>query len=72
MKAHETDIDQTDCLTLLDFAENYQYVVQDEVQGYHWNKQQCTQHPVVLHHKNEKNELQCIPRMVWFQSEKKN
>ena len=33
---------------------------QFEVQGYHWNKQQCTLYPVVLYHKNEKNELQWI------------
>ena len=27
------------------------YVVQDEVQGYHWNKEQCTLHPVILYYK---------------------
>jgi len=30
------------CLLLLDFAEKYHYIVQDELQGYHWNKEQCT------------------------------
>ena len=70
LKAHKTDSDQIECLILLDFAENYHYVVQDDVQGYHWNKQQYTLHPVVLYHKNEKNELQCIPiclcQMTWI------
>ena len=60
LKVHKTDIDQTECLVLLDLAENYHCVVQYEVQGYHWNKQQCTLYPVVLYHKNEKNELQWI------------
>eukprot|EP00795_Rhopilema_esculentum_P007366 gene7366-13102_t len=26
---------------------------EDEVQGYHWNQQQCTLHPIVLYHKFE-------------------
>ena len=42
---------------LLDFADNYKYIVQDEVQGFHWNKDQCTLHPVVIYYKNEENEL---------------
>ena len=49
-----------ECLILLDLAENCHCVFQYEVQGYHWNKQQCTLYPVVLYHKNEKNELQWI------------
>lgn len=27
------------------------------MQGYHWNKEQCTLHPVVLYYKNSENEL---------------
>ena len=34
-----------------DFAENYSFVVQDEVQGYHWNSSQCTLHPTMIYHK---------------------
>jgi len=33
----------------LDFAENYQFTVQDEIQSYHWTKTYCTVHPVVIH-----------------------
>ena len=29
------------------------HVVQDEIQGYHWNKDQCTLHPVVIYFKND-------------------
>ena len=32
-----------------DFAENYNFIVQDEIQGYHWNKQSCTLHPIVIY-----------------------
>ena len=27
------------------------------MQGYHWNKDQCTLHPVVIYYKNEQNEV---------------
>ncbi|KAG1676397.1 hypothetical protein GQR58_014302 [Nymphon striatum] len=41
------------CIALFEFAENYQYNVQDEVQSFHWNKSQCTMHPVVIYFKEE-------------------
>ena len=37
----------------MDFAENYHYVVQVEIQGYHWNKDQCTMYPVVIYFKKD-------------------
>lgn len=37
---------------LADFAENYQFVVQDEVQGFHWTRLQCSIHQVVIYHKD--------------------
>ena len=36
---------------LLDFAENYSFLVQDAVQGYHWNNSQATLHPFVIYFK---------------------
>ena len=36
-----------------DFAENYSFVVQDEVQGFHLNNLQCTLHPVVVFYKED-------------------
>ena len=36
---------------LLEFAENFRFVVQDEVQGFHWTNLQCTLHPVVVYYK---------------------
>ena len=49
LKSRKEDISDTECIILLDFAENYHYIVQDEIQGYHWNKDQCTLHPVVIY-----------------------
>ena len=37
------------CIALLDFVENYQFMVQDEIQGFHWNNISCTLHPVALY-----------------------
>ena len=41
------------CLIILDFAENYSFVVQDAVQGFHWNNAQATVHPFVVYHLND-------------------
>lgn len=39
----------------MDFSENYKYVIQDEIQAFHWNNQQCTLHPVVYYYRDETN-----------------
>lgn len=38
-------------LIQMDFAENYAFLVQDAVQGYHWNNDQATIHPFVIYYK---------------------
>lgn len=32
----------------MDFSENFSFVIQDEVQGYHWTSDSCTVHPVII------------------------
>ena len=57
MQKHRLDIYTKEKKTFLgDFAENFKFVVQDEVQGFHWNTQQITLHPVVIYYK-ENGEL---------------
>ena len=41
-------------VVLGDFAENHGFIVQDEVQSYHWNKKSCTLHPVMIFKKQMK------------------
>ena len=36
-------------LLLLDFAENFSFLVQDAVQGFHWENSQATLHPFVVY-----------------------
>ena len=38
------------CVIVLDFAENYSFLVQDAAQGFHWNNSQGTIHPFVIYY----------------------
>lgn len=38
-----------------DFAENYSFIIQDAVQGFHWENVQCTVHPFVFYWKHSDN-----------------
>ena len=43
-------LEENQVIILGDFAKNYSFVVQVEVQGFHWNNCQCTLHPVVVYY----------------------
>ncbi len=58
LKNLKDNLSETSCIALLDFAENYQFMVQDEIQGFHWNKIGCTLHPVALYHMKD-GKLHC-------------
>ena len=53
------------CIVLADFAENYSMVVQDAVQGWHWIKQQCTIHPIIIYYKDSQEKL-AVQSMAFF------
>ena len=36
-------------VVLMGVAENYSYLIQDAVQGFHWNNVQATPHPFVVY-----------------------
>ena len=40
-------------LILAEFAENYAFFTQDEIQSAHWNKQSCTLHPIAMYFKKD-------------------
>lgn len=44
-------------LVILDFSENYSFVLQDAAQSYHWSKEQATIHPFGIYYKNDNNEI---------------
>ena len=45
------ELKSNEVVVLGDSAENYQFVVQDEIQSFHWNNTQATLHPIVVHYK---------------------
>ena len=49
LKAKKSSLDPTEAVVLLDFAENYSFIAQDSIQGYHWNNAQCSLHPAVIY-----------------------
>ena len=49
-KRRKDVLDLDSAIVLVDFAENYSFVVQDEVQGFHRNKVQATLHPIVIYY----------------------
>ena len=64
LKECKESLDTNTCIILLDFAENFKYMVQDEVQSFHWNNMQCTLHPVVVYYLgtdgNVEHSLVCV------------
>lgn len=63
LKHIKENLSKGKAIYLGDIAENYKFVAQDEVQGFHWNNDQCTLHPVVVYfdHENSLNHLSyCI------------
>lgn len=51
------NLPQNECIILADFAENYAFVLQDSVQGFHWNNAQATIHPFVIYYILEETKL---------------
>ena len=63
LKLLKETLDDETAIVTLDFAENYQYVYQHEVQSYHWCKKYCSLHPVVLYIKVD-GQLECVSMCV--------
>ena len=60
LKNRKESIHFDTAIILVDFFENYFFVVQDQVQGFHWNKDQCTLHPVVVYVRDVDESLKVI------------
>lgn len=53
----KNNLNEGEAFVVLDFSENYKYVVQDASQAFHFNNDQCTVFPVVYYYKeNQKVE----------------
>lgn len=49
LKYVRKNLKTNEALILMDFAENYKYVVQDDIQARYWNQTAVTLHPVVIY-----------------------
>ena len=54
-----------EALVLGDLAENYQFLIQDKIQSYHWSKEYCKLHPVVVYFKDDKAVLCTTPSVLY-------
>ena len=48
---------KNECIVICDFSENYAFIIQNSVQGIHWNNDQVTIHPFSIYYKDDDNEL---------------
>ena len=42
LKNKKETLSDNECIIILDFAENYTFMVQDAIQSFHWNNTQAT------------------------------
>ena len=46
LRAKKESQKANEVIVLGGFAKNYQFLVQDEIQSYHWSKEYCSLHPL--------------------------
>lgn len=45
----------SECIILMDFSENYSFIIQNSVQAFYYNNTQATIHPFVVYYKSEES-----------------
>ncbi len=63
LKRMKQQLKENEMIVLLDFAQNYSFIVQDAIQGHHWNNSMATVHPYALYYLNNgklENQSSCI------------
>ena len=59
LQTKKEKLDNDTIIIILDFAENYSFLVQDAIQGYHWENSQATLHPFCAYYKQD-GSLKCL------------
>lgn len=72
LKHLKNNLKPTECIVICDFSENYSFVVQDAVQGFHWANAQCTVHPFAIYYRDESQELKFTSFIAIAESTKHN
>ena len=55
MQQKKESLKEGEFLVIADFSENFSFVVQDEVQSFHWNNSSATVHPFVCYYWEKEN-----------------
>ena len=63
VQAKKESLQDGEYLVIADFSENYSFVVQDEIQSFHWNNGSATIHPFVCYYR-DKGELMSLCYIV--------
>lgn len=66
LKCLKDELEVNEAINILDFSENYSFVIQDSVQGYYWSNDQATIHPLVTYYKDPEDptELKVISHVM--------
>ena len=59
LKEAKAILDNETCIILMDFLENYSFLVQDARQSFFWQNQQATLHPFAVYHNDDNGKLKC-------------
>jgi len=57
LKQLKETLNKNEAFVLGDFAENFSFLLQDEIQSYHWSKEYCTLHPLVIYFLGDNDDL---------------
>lgn len=58
LKELKLTLGNEEAIILMDFSENYTFIIQDSVQGYHWTNDQFTIHPFEIYFRDQEGKLQ--------------
>ena len=60
LRDSKENLDYKTCIILMDFEENYSFIIQDAIQGFYWQNSQATLHPFAVYYRDlSTNELRC-------------
>ena len=59
LRSRKETLQEHTAIVLLDFAENYSFLVQDAIQGFYWDNSQAVLHPFAIYYIKE-DELKCM------------
>ncbi len=60
LKSLKENLSPSEIVVLMDFAENYSFIVQDASQGFHWENSQATVHPFAIYYKGNGDNVECL------------